>query len=246
MTDKDTPIGDLYQQSSKYDREAMEHHPLDWSTKPSVFKQYTDAPTVKLPRIKDQGGPQLWNALRTRRSRRNYTEQPLSKEDLSQLLWTAQGVTSETHGLPLRTAPSAGGLYPIETYIVVNRVEGVEPGVYHYFPPDHTLERLREGDYSNAIAHAALDQRMAARAAVVLLWTAIVQRSRWKYRQRCYRYIFMDAGHIGQNIALAAEGMGLGSCAIGAFYDDEVNELVGADGEEETAVYLTSIGHFKH
>jgi SagB-type dehydrogenase family enzyme len=86
---------------------------------------------------------------------------------------------------------------------------------------------------------------MAAMAPVVLLWTAVVDRSSWKYRQRAYRYIYLDAGHIGQNIALAAEGLGLGSCAIGALYDDEVNELVGADGRDETAVYLTTVGHYR-
>jgi SagB-type dehydrogenase family enzyme len=86
---------------------------------------------------------------------------------------------------------------------------------------------------------------MAATAGAVFIMTAVVERATWKYRQRAYRYIYLDAGHIGQNLALAAEGLGLGSCAIGALYDDEVNELVGADGEEETAVYLTSVGQYR-
>jgi SagB-type dehydrogenase family enzyme len=154
-------------------------------------------------------------------------------------------VTGDAQGLPLRTAPSAGGLYPIETYVVVNSVHGLGSGVYHYFPQNHTLELLRKGDYSNAVAHAGLDQRMAKNSGVVLVWTAVVGRGTWKYRQRAFRYFYLDAGHIGQNVALAAEGMGLASCAIGALYDDEVNELVGADGEDEAAVYMTCVGHYR-
>jgi SagB-type dehydrogenase family enzyme len=223
----------------------MEPHSLDWSNKPGVYHHFTDVDFVKLPRPKDRAGPSLWTAMGTRRSRRNYAPVPLKEEELSQLLWAAAGVTDEVHGLPLRTVPSAGGLYPIELYVVVNKVHGIPQGVYHYFPPDHTLQLLRKGDYSNAIAHAALDQKMAAMAGAVFIMTAVVERATWKYRQRAYRYIYLDAGHIGQNLALAAEAIGLGSCAIGALYDDEVNDLVGADGEEETVVYLTSVGHYR-
>lgn len=238
-------IGEEFQRATKYDRHAMEPHSLDWSRKPAVFHHFTDVPSVRLPSPKERAGPSLWTAMGTRRSRRNYSIEPMSQADLSQLLWAASGVTDEAHGLPLRTAPSAGGLYPVETYVVVNRVDDIDPGVYHYYPPDHTLELLRKGDYSRAVAHAALDQKMAAMAAVTFVWTAVVERGRWKYRQRAFRYFYMDAGHIGQNVALAAEGLGLGSCAIGAIYDDEVNDLVGADGEEETAIYLTSVGHYR-
>jgi SagB-type dehydrogenase family enzyme len=238
-------IGEEFQEATKYDRDAMDPHSLDWSKRPSVFHHYTDVRSFKLPAPKTRAGPSLWTAMGTRRSRRNFAYDPLKQEELSQLLWAASGITAQAHGLPLRTVPSAGGLYPIETYVAVNRVHGMEPGIYHYYPPENSLELLREGDYSNAIAHAALDQKMASAASAVFIWTAVVERARWKYRQRAFRYIYMDAGHIGQNVALAAEGLGLGCCAVGALYDDEVNDLVGADGEEETAVYLTCVGHYK-
>ena len=238
-------IGELFQRETKHERDDMERYGLREGDYPGAMHQFDDVPVIKLPRVTDRAGPSLWTTLGTRRSRRNYTQDPLKVEHLSQLLWAAQGVTAESQGLPLRTAPSAGGLYPIETYVVVNRVHGLDPGIYHYFPKDHDLELLRKGDYSNAIAHAAMDQKMAARATVVFLWTAVVQRARWKYGQRAYRYIYMDAGHIGQNVMLAAEGLGLGCCAIGAFYDDEVAALVGADGEGEVAVYLATVGHFR-
>ncbi len=245
MLDEGRAIGEEFQRRTKFDRETIDSWRPGGGAYPGVVRRFKDVPSFKLPRVQDRGGPSLWTVMGTRRSRRNFTAEPLSLEHMSQLLWAVQGITAEMHGLPLRTTPSAGGLYPIETYIVVNRVQGLESGVYHYFPIDHTLEQLRKGDYSAAIAHAALDQKMCARAAAVLLWTAVVQRSRMKYGQRCFRYIYMDAGHIGQNAALAAEGLGLGSCAIGALYDDEVSAVVGADGEEEFAVYLTCVGHYR-
>lgn len=238
-------IGREFQEETKYDRKSMKPHSPDFANKPPVFNQFTDVESFKLPEPKKRAGPSLWTAIGTRRSRRNYAPQPMKSEELSQIMWAGSGITDEVQGLYLRTAPSAGGLYPIETYVVVNRVHGLAPGVYHYFPPNHTLELLRAGDYSRAAAHAALDQKMAINASIVLIWTAVVERARWKYRQRAYRYIYLDAGHIGQNVALAAEGLGLGCCAIGALYDDEVNDLVAADGVEETAVYMACVGHYR-
>jgi len=244
MTSKQS-IGDDFQEGTKYRRGEMEDHSLDWSNKPGVFHRFTDVESVKLPPPKERAGPSLWTAMGLRRSRRNFSYDPMRREDLAQLLWAAAGITGDASGLPLRTAPSAGGLYPIETYVAVNRVHGMESGIYHFFPPGNSLELLRRGDYSKAVAHAALDQKMAATAAVVFIWTAVIERCTWKYRQRAYRYIYLDAGHIGQNVALAAEGLGLGCCAVGALYDEEVNELVSADGEEETVVYMTCVGTYR-
>jgi SagB-type dehydrogenase family enzyme len=157
-------------------------------------------------------------------------------------LWAAQGVTRRAHDIVFRTAPSAGALYPIETYVGAQRVEGLEPGIYHYNVPDHALEQLRLGDLRMQTARAALDQRMVLHADVVFFWTAVFERSKWKYKQRAYRYIYLDAGHIAQNVALAAEALGLGSCQIAALYDDEVNALLDVDGERESIVYMTLVG----
>jgi SagB-type dehydrogenase family enzyme len=129
----------------------------------------------------------------------------------------------------------------VETYIVLNHVDGVERGVYHYAVLDHAMEQIKAGDCRVAIARAALDQKVAYDAAMVFVWTALFQRCKWKYRQRAYRYIYLDAGHIAQNVALAAVGLGLASCQIAALYDEEVNDLVDADGLEESAIYLTAV-----
>ncbi len=180
--------------------------------------------------------------LARRRSVREYGPPPLDLEELGGLLWAAAGVTARQMGFAFRTAPSAGGLFPIEHYVVANSVTGLEPGVYHYAVLDEALEQLRGGDHRLAVAHAALDQAIAAEADAVFVWTAVLERSRWKYGQRFARYIFLDAGHIAENVALAAVALGLGSCQIAAFFDDEAAALLGVDEDEEPVVYMTTVG----
>ena len=162
---------------------------------------------------------------------------------MSFLLWASTGVQRSEHGYDFRTAPSAGALYPIETYIIINKGEGLEKGLYHYNIQSHALERLKVGDFGEEAAHAALEQEVCMEAPVVFIWTAIFERSKWKYRQRAYRYIYLDAGHIAQNLALSATSIGLGSCQIGAFFDEEINKIVGVEGIEESAIYLSAVGH---
>jgi SagB-type dehydrogenase family enzyme len=157
-------------------------------------------------------------------------------------LWSSQGITREIQGFALRTAPSAGALYPVETYLVINNVSEIEAGVYHYAVESHELEELRRGDFRIAVARAALDQEIAYRAPVVFIWTAIFERSLWKYKERAYRYVYLDAGHIAQNVALSAVALNLGSCQIAALYDEEANELLGVDGRDESTIYMTVVG----
>jgi SagB-type dehydrogenase family enzyme len=128
---------------------------------------------------------------------------------------------------------------------VINRVEHIDPGIYHYTVDMHELEHLQAGDFRIQVAQSALDQEMAYHASMIFIWTAIFERSKWKYKQRAYRYIYLDAGHIAQNVALAAVALNLGSCQVGALYDDEVNALLGVDGTEECVVYMTVVGKEK-
>jgi SagB-type dehydrogenase family enzyme len=145
-------------------------------------------------------------------------------------------------GYGLRTAPSAGALYPLELYLSVQNVSAIESGLYHYAVEPHQLEGLAKGDFRLRVARAALDQEMAYAASAVFIWTAVFERSKWKYRQRAYRYVYLDAGHSAQNLALAAVALGLGSCQIAAIYDDEANELLGVDGVTESTIYMTAVG----
>jgi SagB-type dehydrogenase family enzyme len=187
-------------------------------------------------------GPDFWKVLQKRRSIRDYTQAPLALTELSGLLWATQGITRKASASWYRTAPSAGALHPIDTYLAVHRVEGLDPGIYFFGVDEFTLEMKRMGNFSPAVARAALAQEMVRAAAVVFVWVAVIRRSSQKYRQRAYRYIYLDCGHIGQNLYLAATAMNLGCCGIAAFFDDEINDLVGVDGREETAIYLATVG----
>ena len=232
--------GDRFQQELKYHRGHLPAWHLDWASKPEPYKRYPAAPKVQLDPPQREGGAPLWDVFDSRRSVRHFKAELIKKSELSQLLWAAQGITNQGSGF--RTAPSAGALYPVETYLVVNSVEDVEPGIYHYAVDKNELDQLRVGDFRLPVAQAALDQEMAYRANVVFIWTALFKRSKWKYNQRAYRYVYLDAGHIAQNVALAAVALDFGSCQIGALYDDEVNALISVDGVEESVVYMTVVG----
>lgn len=234
--------GDLFQEETKYSRGKLGGRSLLWHAKPETYKHYPKAPNINLDLPKKEGGMSLWQTINKRRSIRNYADIPIDKTILSQLLWASQGITRKSMGYEFRVCPSAGALYPVETYLIIHNVTGIDRGIYHYGVKNHELEQLRLGDFRNAAAHAALDQDMAFSAAVVFIWTAVFERSKWKYDQRAYRYVYLDAGHIAQNLALAAVSLGLGTCQIGALYDDEVNSLIDIDGEEESVLYMTSIG----
>lgn len=235
-------IGEKFQRDTKHHRGRLSGRGLDWSRRPAAFKSYPGSEVISLPIPAPVGTMSVDQALRARRSVRQFTADPLSLEDLSYLLWACTGIRDPGAEHPFRTAPSAGALYPIETYVVCNNVAGAETGLYHYGILQHSLETVRKGDVASPIAAGALDQDMCALAPAVLVWTAVFERSRWKYGQRAYRYVHLDAGHIAQNLALAAVARGLGSCQIAATYDDEVNMLLGVDGEEESVVYLSVVG----
>jgi SagB-type dehydrogenase family enzyme len=238
----DVPQGDVGQ---FYHRWSMPGYSLSpaaglTSVVAGAGKTYGDVEPIALPDPHGYRGLSLEEAIQTRRSIREYTAGSLSLEQLSRLLHAAGGITAPANGY--RAAPSAGALYPIETYVVVNDVSDMQPGLYHHSVADHSLERLRAGDLRTEIVVAGIGQEMLGQAQVCFVLSAVFQRTRWKYRERTYRYVMLEAGHIGQNLYLAATSLGLGACAIGAFLDEELNRLLGADGEEEAAVYLLSVG----
>lgn len=239
------PVGDDFQSETKYLRIKSLGYKLDWANKPEIYKNYPSSITIQLPNQFQQSTFDLTKVLRMRKSIRSFTLKPLSIVDLAFLLWASTGIHRVEHQFEFRTAPSAGALYPIETYIVANNVEGLKEGIYHYNIKNHSLEEIKLENFGNEFAHAALAQQMCAEAPVVFVWTAVFRRSKWKYSQRAYRFIYLDAGHIGQNLALAATSIGCGSCEVGAFYDDEINSIIEIDGKEESTICLCAIGHPK-
>src|SRR3990170_2069155 len=212
---------------------------IGWGVQPARTKEYPEAALAALPAVTAPPELSVARAIERRRSLRDFAGRPLTTAALSWLLHAATGITGPGG---LRAAPSAGAQHPIETYVVASRVEGIEPGVYHYAVADHALERVRGGRFGTDLVSAALGQEFLGQAPVVLVLSAIFGRLRWRYRERAYRYALLEAGHIGQNVYLAAEAAGLGACAVGAFFDDAVNGLLEVDGVREAALILLPVG----
>jgi SagB-type dehydrogenase family enzyme len=196
------------------------------------------AEVIKLPEPQYDSDVSLEQSLLERRSVRDYSGQPLTLQEISQLMWAAQGLT-DPRGF--RTAPSAGGLYPLELYIVVGDVEDLLPGVYRYQPDGHQLVKTADGDKRAELAQAALEQEWVEEGAVDFVFTAVYERTTGKYGQRGIRYVHMEAGHAAQNLCLQATALGLGAVTIGAFYDKEVSQLLNLPADEEP-LYVIPVG----
>ena len=178
-----------------------------------------------------------------RTSLRKYVATPLSLAELSYLLWCTQGVKAVSQVHTMRTVPSAGARHPFETVLLVNRVEGVEPGLYAYEALDHQLAPLQTGpDLGERLSAAACGQGFVKSSAATFVWVAIPYRTTWRYGERGYRYLHLDAGHVCQNLYLAAEAIGHGSCAVAAFDDDAMIALLGLNAEEALVIYLATVG----
>jgi len=199
--------------------------------------------TVKLPAPALKSAVSVEEAIQRRRSRRQFTSEPLSLAQIGQVLWSAQGITGA--GGRKRAAPSAGATYPMELFVAVGpgTVQGLEAGVYHYLPEGHNLEKVLDGDIRSHVAAAALGQEVLADAPADILMAAVYERTARRYgRERSFRYVAMEAGHIGQNIYLQCESLGLGTVAVGAFRDDEVATVFRL-GDGLAPLYLMPVGH---
>ena len=213
--------------------------PLELATTGSI-------PPIVLPKPAEisLGQMELRQAIEARQTVRKYSSQPLTLDELSFLLWLTQGVKECTsRPATLRTVPSAGARHAFETQLLVNNVAGLDAGLYHYQAIEHRLARLEAApDISDQVTAACLQQSHIKNSAVTFIWIAILERMRWRYGQRGYRYLHLDAGHVCQNLYLAAEATGCGVCAIAAFDDDALNRVLGLDGVDRFAIYLGSLG----
>ena len=207
--------------------------------KPMNEEEALNQEEIILPQPTKTSKISIEEALSGRRSVRTYRDEPLSLEEISQILWATQGITApQWDG---RTAPSAGALYPLEVYLTVRKARGLEPGIYRYLPAEHKLKSVLEGDISGPLAQAALGQVFIKEAPVALVISASYTRTTKKYGQRGIRYVHMEAGHAGQNIYLQAQGLGLGTVTVGAFDDEEVKKILNLS-KEETPLYIMPIG----
>lgn len=189
----------------------------------------------------------LTEAIESRVSIREYSQEPLTLSELAYLLWVTQGVKRVTsRPATLRTVPSAGSRHPFETYLLCNRVDGLKPGIYKYAALDHKLIQVDiSPGLDDRVTQALYGQQMVKNSAVTFLWVAVAYRSVWRYQERAYRYMHLDAGHVCQNLYLAVQAIDSGCCAIGAYHDDVVNSVLGLDGVERFVIYAASVGKVK-
>ena len=193
---------------------------------------------MKLPTPKTDGDISLEKTIKERRTIRSFTSEQLTMEQFSQLLWAAQGITDDK-GFK-RAAASGGALYPMDIYAVVGKdgVEGIKAGIYHYEPNDHSISLMSEGDFKNELAEASLSQKWMAKAPLNLMITAEYSRICGRYGERGVRYAMIEAGHIGQNIFLQAEALGLGAGIVGAFQDERVIKTIKIPSNHEPLLIM--------
>lgn len=242
MPDLSDCTGYQYIRETAYDRKTIKTIKRPAIAEVDTFKKYPDAKKIKLPTEWKLKEARITPLFQKRRSLRKYEMQSISMEELAFMLWACQGITAKSGNYTFRTTPSGGALYPIETYFSANLVEGLDPGLYHFDVENFSLDSLSETDSAEAVAAVCLNQNFMAHSALSFLWSAVIRRSMSKYGNRGMRYILLDAGHICQNLIVAAEATGNGACPVAAFYDDEVNKLLGLDPKEETVLYAASVG----
>lgn len=222
-----------------------------------VTKESVNPQTLELPLDFEEEVSQenLLAMLEGRASRRVYADQALTLRELSFLLWSTQGIrkiVGKQNKASFRNVPSAGARHPLETYLFLNRVEGLSKGIYHYLPEGHRLECIEEwDDYESELQEALCGQQFAAQAPVIFVWSAIPYRTEWRYGMKAAKYILLDAGHACENLYLASEAVGCAVCAIGAYDQELLDELLGfapgpsGETEYECAVYAAAVGKRK-
>jgi len=216
---------------------------------PPLQKPYpADAELVDLPdgiaAVKKSCQAPLAQCIINRESIRKFSEEALALYELSALLYATQGVRKTiSKSTALRTVPSAGSRHAFETYLAVDHVEGLEPGLYRYLPFEQRLLLLRKDpEVGRKAAEACLGQTFVARAAVTFFWTVIPERTEWRYGLASHKVIAIDAGHVGQNLYLACTAMNAGTCAIAAYNQNDCDQLLGVDGSEEFTIYISPVG----
>jgi SagB-type dehydrogenase family enzyme len=215
------------------------------------YKSYSAAPKITLPRLWDkcEQSPSIEAIIERRRTARTFTGRLLTLEQVSKLLHFAYGVTGAAPISELqneyqyfRSAPSAGALYPLEIYLVLWGMTDLAPGIYHYSVVNHALELLKTGNFSQSAGEYTFSQNIAEAACMLFIISAMFERTMFKYNERGYRFVLLDAGHLAQNVCLISTAMHLGVLPIGGFLDDELNRLINIDGVHESVIYPLFVG----
>jgi SagB-type dehydrogenase family enzyme len=239
-------LAGLYHLNSSNTRAKAGDYTVDDDAWPRRYRVYSDARRIALPgRDHHLGEAPLGEVLGARRSIRNFESTPVDLASMGRLLFAGYGVGGvrqvEENWTHERPVPSAGGLYPLELHVATRAINGLADALYHYSARSHELELRREGNLLPQLVEMTIDQPMICTANAVVLVAAVTDRTMWKYGQRGYRYVWLEAGHVGQNLYLAATALGLGAVAIGGFFDQEVARLFRLPSDEH-ALYLVVIG----
>lgn len=239
-------IGSEFIEKTKHKYLELSDQQKGLSQPPIVWPRQQVNPTISLPHPGNMpmSPVDLRNLMVQRASLREYSDKALTLAELSYLLWCTQGIKLiYGHQLTLRTVPSAGARHALETVLLINRVETLESGVYRYLPVEHELEIVStQPDLGGRFAAACFGQSMLMHCAAAFIWVAVPYRMTWRYGERGYRYLHLDAGHVCQNLYLASETIDAGTCAVGAFDDDAMNALLGLDESESFVIYLATVG----
>lgn len=242
-------ISDKFHEKVKifgFHEEAKKRKPSVWVK--IFYKTYPRLDKVILPKPEQLvKNVNLFQLLLKRRSRRDFSKDFITLEQLSTILYYSAGVTQINDNnweIALRSYPSAGARFPLEVYVAVNNVDGVKHGIYHYNLKDHSLELLCSGNYKK-IFKDLTNQKMCYSASVNIIVSAVFDRTRIKYGERGYRFPFIEAGHMAQNFYLVSEAMSLGCCTVGGFIDDNINNLLDFADSCEKTIYMISLGQIK-
>ena len=235
-------IGQRFHYETSFGDEGYKGTEIGWGEKVPLYKKYEVDKKIVLP-APELVGMNVEKAIRTRRSVRYYADQPVTPEQLSQILLSANGITEDSDGWEFRAAPSGGALYPVEIYVVVSNVDTIADGLYHFQVSDSSLEMIRKGNLDKQLHLAANEQEAVGSSALTLVLTARFNRSTTKYGDRGYRYTYIEAGAVCENVYLQANSLGLGTVAIGAFNDDMLNRFLEIDGLDEAALLIMPIGY---
>lgn len=251
----DATLSELFHENTKLRRATSaavagsgNHGVREMEAMARAYKRYRSFPQTALPPIPaNLVGPPIADVVAARRSNRNFASDQLDLTEVSAIMQWSYGVTAEV-GIPggarqrFRAAPSAGALYPAEIYLGVRAVKGLETGIYHYEVPNASLALLNRGDPTCRLHEICCGQDYAHQAGIVVLITAVLERTKRKYGERGYRYILLDIGHLAENLYLACTALGLAVTTTGAFFDDEAADLLGIDGCDEAVMYVAFVG----
>ena len=236
------PIGPRFHYETGFDSNGAHGEILDWGKTLPLYKVYEGAPKIKLAGLSAESIP-LNKAIMQRKSIRSFLKKSLDLEQIAQLLQAGDGITHYYKTYALRAAPSGGALFPIDMYVAATGVDSLADGLYHFQISDSTLELVKAGNFKDQLFKASFEQGCVEGASVSIILTARFPRSTKKYADRGFRYTYMEAGAISENIYLEATSLGLGTVSAGAFNDDALNALLEIDGREEAALIIMPVGY---